>query len=312
MRRRPTSSAISTPPRRSVTRCWSGADYYRYNFRGFNLAPLEPRDAHACSGQPNSRPPPPGLIPFNATEQFADNVGVYMQDQIKLPYGFNVLGGARWQYINNRTGASDTTNFCGPFSSNWNPQASHSSSTPEYRSPATSTRSPRGASSSTRGSRRASGSCGGRSNGSASTGTTPSPTAPITTANWSTARTSRRRRALGQQEEAGVKLSLFDDRLQITADYYHLVKTNIPVGIPNAFNSRAAHRRRAFAGPGTRHSGRAAARLERQPRLRQHRRDHDEVDPEQPLCSAARARRSPSFRAMSRRCPRPTSSRTAS
>lgn len=41
----------------------------------------------------------------------------------------------------------------------------------------------------------------------------------------------------GVQEEAGIKLSLLGDKLQITADYYHLVKTNIPVGIPHNFNS---------------------------------------------------------------------------
>ena len=39
----------------------------------------------------------------------------------------------------------------------------------------------------------------------------------------------------GQQEEAGVKLQLFDSKVQVTAAYYHLVKTNIPVGIPNDF-----------------------------------------------------------------------------
>lgn len=32
-----------------------------------------------------------------------------------------------------------------------------------------------------------------------------------------------------------MKLSLLDGRLQATAAYYHLVKTNIPIGIPNDF-----------------------------------------------------------------------------
>ena len=42
--------------------------------------------------------------------------------------------------------------------------------------------------------------------------------------------------SFGKQVEGGVKLSLLNDKLQITADWYHLVKTNIPVGIPHNFN----------------------------------------------------------------------------
>jgi iron complex outermembrane receptor protein len=37
----------------------------------------------------------------------------------------------------------------------------------------------------------------------------------------------------GQQVEGGIKFQLLDKKLQISADYFHLVKTNIPVGIPN-------------------------------------------------------------------------------
>ena len=39
----------------------------------------------------------------------------------------------------------------------------------------------------------------------------------------------------GQQVEGGIKFQFLDKRLQISADYFHLVKTNIPVGIPNDY-----------------------------------------------------------------------------
>ncbi len=212
-----------------------GADYYRYNFRGFNQAPYYPATL-TLLGQAQLPTQAYGLIPFNATEQFADNAGVYMQDQIKLPYGFNVLGGARWQYINNRTGASDTTNFCGPYSSNWNPQASSFIFNTGIPIPCNfDTITKRGQFIDQRVTPRAAllwrplewisfygnyaESYSPNYNGQLVYGTNQ-PTPP----------------SFGQQEEGGVKLSLFNDRLQITADYYHLVKTNIPVGIPNAIN----------------------------------------------------------------------------
>lgn len=205
-----------------------GGDYYRYNFRGINQAPAYPGTV-ALLGPPVALPPLPyGLVPSNATEQYADNVGIYLQDQIKLPYGFNVLGGARYQYINSRTGAADTSNFCGLFSSNFytgtpipcnfdtitkRGQFIDQRITPRtallwralewisfYGSYAESY-SP-------------------NYNGQLVYGTNQ-PTPP----------------SAGVQEEVGIKLSLLNDKLQITADYYHLVKTNIPVGIPHNFNS---------------------------------------------------------------------------
>ena len=204
-----------------------GADYYRYNYRGINQIPAFPATVTLFGA---ATPPTPayGLVPSNATEQYADNVGVYLQDQIKLPYGFNVLGGARYQYINSRTGASDTTNFCGMYSANWangiaipcnfdtitqRGQSIDQRVTPRtallwrplewisfYGSYAESY-SP-------------------NYNGQLVYGTNQ-PTPP----------------SAGVQEEGGIKLSLLGDKLQVTADYYHLVKTNIPVGIPHVFNS---------------------------------------------------------------------------
>ncbi len=201
----------------------SGVDYYRYNFRSQNQLPLN-YSSSVFFGAPQPPTPISGLVPVNATEQYADNLGVYLQDQIKLPYGVTVLGGARYQYINSRTGASDNAKFCGPFSENafsgllipcsfdtittraqlvdqrvtprvgllWRPVEWVSlygnyaeSYSPNY-------------------------------NGRLVLNTND-PTPP----------------SAGTQVEGGVKLSLLDGKLQATAAYYHLVKTNIPIGIPN-------------------------------------------------------------------------------
>lgn len=202
-----------------------GGDYYRYNFRGINQYPVNPGVVALLGAQPAGLLPlPTGLVPSNATEQYADNLGFYVQDQIKLPYGFNVLGGARYQFIKSRTGVADTST-CGAFA---------------Y--PATGipcnfdTISKRGIFVDRRITPRAallwrpldwisfygsySESYSPNYNGQLVYGTNQ-PTPP----------------SAGVQEEAGVKLSLLNDKLQITADYFHLVKTNIPVGIPHVFNS---------------------------------------------------------------------------
>jgi iron complex outermembrane recepter protein len=211
----------------------SGGDYYRYNFRGENMVPAYYGSA-PLFGAPSLPTPIGGLIPYNATEQTADNYGVYLQDQVKLPYGFNVLGGARWQYIDSRTGASDNgfgspdnQTYCGPYSYSWN-----------YLGVAVpcnfSTISKNGRSVTQRVTPRVgvlwrplewlslygnyAESYSPNYNGLLVYGSN-NPTPP----------------SAGQQEEGGLKLSFFDNRLQATAAYYHLVKTNIPVGIPNDF-----------------------------------------------------------------------------
>jgi|UPI0001F87A8D iron complex outermembrane receptor protein len=204
----------------------SGADYYRYNFRGLNMLPQN-YGAVGLFGAPYFPTPIGGLVPYNATQQAADNYGVYLQDQIKLPFGFHVLGGARWQYIDSRTGASDNTHFCGPFSSNWfsgiaipcnfNTLGNTSRFVSQRVTPRvgvlwrplewisfygnyTESYSP-------------------NYDGKLVYGSND-PTPP----------------SAGEQEEGGIKLALFDNRFQATAAYYHLVKTNIPIGIPNDFN----------------------------------------------------------------------------
>ena len=88
-----------------------GADYYRFNSRSQNLTPAEPWTV-TLFGNPASPPTTASpLTPVNAGEQYADNVGAYLQDQMKLPYGFQVLAGGRYQYINSRFNTTDSYEF---------------------------------------------------------------------------------------------------------------------------------------------------------------------------------------------------------
>ena len=90
-----------------------GADYYRFNSRSQNLTPAQPWTV-TLFGNPASPPTTASpLTPVNAGEQYADNVGAYLQDQMKLPYGFQVLAGGRYQYINSKFNTTDSSNFCG-------------------------------------------------------------------------------------------------------------------------------------------------------------------------------------------------------
>jgi iron complex outermembrane recepter protein len=201
-----------------------GSDYYRYNFRGVSQAPAYAGGV-SLLGPPAQLPPLPyGLVPSNATEQYADNLGVYLQDQVSLPHGFNVLAGARYQYINSRTGAADTS-VCGLFAYPWTGVPCNFDTIAKRGQSIDRRITPRAALLwrplewiSFYGSY--SESYSPNFNGQLVYGTNQ-PTPP----------------SAGVQEEAGFKLSLLDDRLQITADYYHLVKTNIPVGIPHNFNA---------------------------------------------------------------------------
>lgn len=200
-----------------------GGDYYRYNFRGANMLPAFPGTI-SLFGPPYLPTPISGLVPYNATEQYADNLGVYLQDQIKLPYGFHVLAGARYQYINSRTGASDNAKFCGPYSDNW------FSGTPIPCNFDTITKRAQVVD------RRATPRVGVLWRpfewislyGNYAESYSPNYDGKLVFGSNAPTPPSA-----GQQEEAGVKLSLFNNRLQIAADYYHLVKTNIPVGVPN-------------------------------------------------------------------------------
>ena len=90
-----------------------GADYYRFNSRSINQTTATNWTV-TLFGNPASPPTPSGpLTPFNAGEQYADNVGAYVQDQIKLPYDFQVLAGGRYQYINSRFSGPTSRIFAG-------------------------------------------------------------------------------------------------------------------------------------------------------------------------------------------------------
>ena len=75
-----------------------GGDYYRYNYRGPNLASYQP-GLVGMFGAPQFPTLPSQLYPANANAQQANNIGAYAQDQIDLPYGFHIMGGARYQYV---------------------------------------------------------------------------------------------------------------------------------------------------------------------------------------------------------------------
>jgi len=104
-----------------------GGDYYRYNYRGdLKLSLNVSTTTIAPFGFPISfpnfgggsltslyYPVHPGTAyglaaPFFAFAGQADNIGLYAQDQIKLPYGFEVLGGLRYQYLNQRNQLTDS------------------------------------------------------------------------------------------------------------------------------------------------------------------------------------------------------------
>jgi len=205
-----------------------GADYYRFASRNQNMQ-YNQNYTVTIFGNP-AQPPTPqiGPIPINAAEEYADNVGAYVQDQMKLPMGFYVLAGGRYQYINARSNGSNSYQDC------FNPYPSPPLSpfTPAPCNFDTETQpgqfvaqrvTPRSALLwrpyewvSLYGSYAESYSP--NYNGLFVLGTNQ-PNPP----------------SAGEQSEGGVKLDLLDHKLQAQAAYYHLTKTNVPVGIPNNF-----------------------------------------------------------------------------
>lgn len=93
-----------------------GGDYYRldYGLTGFGFSPaktypINPFDPnHSGGGIINEI----DHIPAK-TNQFIDQYGFYLQDQIKLPYDFQFLGGFRYQYIH-QTGSSSYGGISNP------------------------------------------------------------------------------------------------------------------------------------------------------------------------------------------------------
>ncbi len=141
------------------------------------------------------------LTSFGATNRNQETAGLYLQDQIELPGHVFILAGARYQYINQSLAQGATL---GQLSPDAHPQI-ESALTPRFgllwRSESwvsvySSYAENFGA------------------NGGLIFPNTPVPP------------TSAR------EVEAGVKLELFGGRLRATADYYNLIKTNIPTTDP--------------------------------------------------------------------------------
>jgi iron complex outermembrane recepter protein len=202
-----------------------GGDYYRYNFKGSNMSANQ-SGYYSILGAPQLPVLPSQIYPAYANSQQANNVGLYFQDQIVLPYGFHVMGGARFQYVQSAVQATDPSNVCGPYAG---PDYTGYGIPCNYQ-----TMTQKGNDVSQRVTPRAGllwrpydwvslygnyvESYSPNYQGFLVKGTNQ-PTPP----------------SAGQQEEGGIKLLLLDSKLQVTAAYYHLVKTNIPVGIPNDY-----------------------------------------------------------------------------
>ena len=138
----------------------------------------------------------------------------------------NVLAGARYQYINNRTGATDPTNFCGPYAG---PNYSG------YGVPCTfDTITQRGQSIDQRVTPRV-GVLWRAQEWVSFYGNYVESYSPNYDGFLALGTNQPDPPSAGQQEEGGVKFALLDNKLQISGDYYHLVKTNIPIGIPNDY-----------------------------------------------------------------------------
>ncbi|QGM46696.1 TonB-dependent siderophore receptor [Methylocystis heyeri] len=195
-----------------------GADYYRYNGRLLNTLANSFGSLTVFGTAPATTPSL--YAPSAASGQQGDNVGAYIQDQIKLPYDFEILAGGRYQYVNSRF-QTTTDDTCG-YPNNYGlsipcVQALETMKTQTVNQRVT----PRAALlwrpyewMSLYGNYVESYSP--NYNGYLVLGSNlPNPP------------------SAGQQEEAGVKFQFFDQRLQAQLAYYHLVKTNIPVGIPN-------------------------------------------------------------------------------
>ncbi len=133
-----------------------------------------------------------------------DTAGLYVQDQIKLPYNFIVLAGARYQYIRENGGISGSPTFVANTTVNhaneeqaltprfgllWRPEqwvSFYANYTEGF----------------------------GANSG------VIYPNTPVPPSN-------------AHEGEAGVKLDLLDGKMRITADYYDLTKTNIPTADPS-------------------------------------------------------------------------------
>jgi iron complex outermembrane recepter protein len=205
-----------------------GGDYYRYNFRsglGLSLNVQTIPIPFVGGFLPNfaggsltnmlypvhpGTPLGPAAPLFGFADQ-ADNIGVYLQDQIKLPYNIEVLGGLRYQYLNQRYQMTDTncqaTTSCTLDNLNHRHGAVDQAVTPRV---AVLWRPMDWLS----------------FYGNYTEGFSPNFGKPQQDGNLIPP-------SKANQWEAGAKAEFFDGRLRATATYYHLVKTNIPIQAVN-------------------------------------------------------------------------------
>jgi iron complex outermembrane receptor protein len=179
-----------------------GGDYYRLDtklnkFSGFNPTTFESFLSAINRNNP-IHPGTPFLGPlqqFDASRNHTDQFGLYIQDQIKLPYNIDVMGGIRYQYIhqkvNNQVPAIGLADIHGATQDavtprvgiTWQPKSWLSL----YANYAESF---------------------GANQGLVSPGKTVPPTS-------------------AEQFEGGIKAEFFNGRLRATLAYYDLTKTNI-------------------------------------------------------------------------------------
>jgi iron complex outermembrane recepter protein len=191
-----------------------GGDYYRFDSLSDQLFPLASNgslDIDSISFEhPIHTGSNPGLVPTvrDSPGSGVDNYGLYLQDQIKLPYNVYVTGGLRYQYVH-----STFTRALGigdPFT--------HDESFPPQTDDAVTPRvgllwNPKKCLSLygnyTESFGANSGSFGFVDNGTPTGGSKPLPP------------------EIAQQWEVGAKTELFDGRLRATLAYYDLTKQNV-------------------------------------------------------------------------------------
>ncbi|WP_426992508.1 TonB-dependent siderophore receptor [Methylomonas sp. CM2] len=104
-----------------------GGDYYRLDSSGSHQTDLgsflnwyaggpEPSNIDAFNPSHPGRNYPPTVDPtsYNKTVTNTDQYGLYFQDQIKLPYNFQVMGGIRYQYIHQKQSSQNYTGTVTP------------------------------------------------------------------------------------------------------------------------------------------------------------------------------------------------------
>ncbi|MBY6243605.1 TonB-dependent siderophore receptor [Methylosinus sp. Sm6] len=185
-----------------------GGDYYRTHHRGgfgFTL-----QNSWIDLNNPGHPGTPFGAaVPAYGSAGQTDSIGFYVQDQIKLPLGLEVLGGARYQNVNQRNQFTEPTCFLtgtcaldhlttrrGLTAQAVTPRVGLLWRPEQWISV-----------------------YGNYTEGF-------SPNSGIVTLDQTLVAPSQ-----GNQWEGGVKIELFEGRLRATGAYYHLVKTNIPIQI---------------------------------------------------------------------------------